>query len=262
MGFRSNTSDRNASPPSTCSAEDSRVRTYPRRAKVLAWLVLEAACGASLRVLSHSFGHCGSWWKMWRQRRTGGLMPCVQAWEHSGTRAYRSRLRRVISARPICDDGSSSLLPTPTHASYGTSGNGDPGDGRGEYAHAGTPSLNTMARQGLLPTPLACRGGARAKWEDAKETNIRGARLENVLLYPTPTAGDAKASGSGLAEGSSANPGVSLTDVVVHGRSLRDGQHGPRIPDADQAGGRHLSPRFVEWMMGLPLGWTDPDSEL
>jgi len=45
------------------------------------------------------------------------------------------------------------LLPTPTASSYGTSGNGDPGDGRGQYAHKGTPSLTTMAKQGKLPAP-------------------------------------------------------------------------------------------------------------
>lgn len=72
-------------------------------------------------------------------------------------------------------------------------------------------------------------------------------------LLPTPTVGDAAASGSRCSEGSSAHPGVSLTDVVVHGRTLAS--HGPR----SQSG--RLSPRFVEWLMGLPLGWTEPVSE-
>lgn len=93
------------------------------------------------------------------------------------------------------------------------SGIGGPGDGRGEYAHAGTPSLHTLAARRLLPTP---------------------------------TAGDAKASGSRCAEGSSAHAGTSLTDATVR-QTNRGGV---------QARG-HLSPRFVEWMMGLPVGWTN-----
>ena len=126
-----------------------------------------------------------------------------------------------MSERLTDDDAFSSLLPTPTAASYGSSGNGDPGDGRTQYAHKGTPSLETMAARAMLPTP---------------------------------TAGDAKASGSRRHEGSSAHPGVSLTDVVVHGRSVNGSQHGARGKSD-----RRLSPRFVEWMMGFPQGWTELD---
>jgi hypothetical protein len=84
----------------------------------------------------------------------------------------------------------------------------------------------------------------------------KGERLTTTVLgmLPTPTVGDAAASGSRCHEGSSAHPGVSLTDVVVHGRTLET--HGPRT-----TGGR-LEPQFVEWLMGLPLGWTEPDSGL
>ncbi len=74
-------------------------------------------------------------------------------------------------------------------------------------------------------------------------------------MLPTPTAGDAKASGSRTKEGSGAHAGVSLTDVVVHGRTVTE-LHGDRTT----AG--HLSPAFVEWMMGLPAGWTDTDLQL
>jgi len=74
--------------------------------------------------------------------------------------------------------------------------------------------------------------------------------VDGSLLLPTPTAGDAKASGSRRKPGSSAKPGVSLTDVVVHGQSLH--KHHERTK------GGHLAPRFVEWMLGLPQGWTEP----
>lgn len=46
------------------------------------------------------------------------------------------------------------LFPTPSASTYGTSGNGCPGDGRETYQHAGTPSLETMARrEGLALNP-------------------------------------------------------------------------------------------------------------
>jgi len=47
------------------------------------------------------------------------------------------------------------LLPTLTATSYGSTNNGSPHDGRAEYATKGTPSLETMARSGLLPTLVA-----------------------------------------------------------------------------------------------------------
>lgn len=47
------------------------------------------------------------------------------------------------------------MFPTPTATTYGTRNNGDPGDGRGEYATKGAPSLETMARTGELTNPNA-----------------------------------------------------------------------------------------------------------
>lgn len=102
-------------------------------------------------------------------------------------------------------------------------------------------------------------------------------------LLPTPTAGDAKQSGSRNTEQSKAHPGISLTDW-----SRQDGGRGRQLPtprasewkgtgplgskshshrflrgylDATMqehtgATGR-LNPRFVEAMMGLPIGFTE-----
>ena len=39
--------------------------------------------------------------------------------------------------------------------------------------------------------------------------------------WPTPTAGDAKASGSRTTEDSAAHPGISLTDAAVHGLTIQ-----------------------------------------
>ncbi len=55
------------------------------------------------------------------------------------------------------------------------------------------------------------------------------------MRYPTPNARDMK--------------GHSTRAARNNGRSL---------PNATGVTGRiRLSPRFVEWMMGLPIGWTE-----
>jgi DNA (cytosine-5)-methyltransferase 1 len=65
-------------------------------------------------------------------------------------------------------------------------------------------------------------------------------------VWPTPTAGDAKSSGSRNTANSKAHPGISLTDAVRN-----DGGTGRT------EGGGPLNPTWVEWLMGWPLGWTD-----
>jgi hypothetical protein len=135
------------------------------------------------------------------------------------------------------------MLPTPIDPSKG-GGSSRSGNRIGE-----TPSLHGMARKGMLE-----------KWP-----------------IPTPTAGDAKASGSRNLEGSKAHAGVSLTDYVKFGNSRtprtvptpsandykiasKDGQRRGQLGDPAmkviEPGGA-LNPGFVEWLMGFPRGWTE-----
>lgn len=117
--------------------------------------------------------------------------------------------------------------PTPTASPYGTSGNGCPGDGRDEYAHKGAPGLETMAKTGQWPTPMATDGIKAPKQFARGNLSLPSA----VKLWPTPTARDHRsASTSGI---------------------QREG--GPLLPEV--VGGL-LNPLWVEWLMGLPIGWT------
>lgn len=158
------------------------------------------------------------------------------------------------------------MFPTPTAATYGTGQNGQRGDGT-SFKQAGKPSLETMARKNLWPTPTA-----RDCHTDKKLT--RGANAvdggEPLILavkrrtWPTPTAGDSKSSGSRNLEGSKAHPGVSLTDAVTTGNSRT-----PRYPTPDahcykggsenqrksQLNGQ-LNPEWVALLMGYPKGWV------
>lgn len=157
-----------------------------------------------------------------------------------------SSLRRCYtparsSALPISDDGYSSSLPTPTVRE----------DGR-----RGAPSTETAAKRweagrrnlddalALLPTPSACsygtnRGGAAGRTGAARPS------LETLArTLPTPTASDSRGSGAaGYSTSSGRHSGTTLSDAICGAAS------------AGRSG--RLNPRFVEWMMGLPIGWTD-----
>ena len=123
--------------------------------------------------------------------------------------------------------------------------------------------------------------------------------MARKCLWPTPTKGDAKRSGSRSAERSAAHAGTSLTDAVCRrstplakdsrdARRSKRAQGGPTLVDAVRrfptpaatdgktcgspgqrrrqlsdpaqevipAGGL-LNPEWVEWLMGWPIGWTD-----
>lgn len=113
------------------------------------------------------------------------------------------------SVHHISENDFGSLLPTLTATAYGSTNNGQRPDGS-KFKTAGKPSLSTMAKMGKLPTPIASdsrKGGGRLR----KNPNGK------------------------------ANPGESLTDVVVRDRGS-DGK---------------LNPQFTEWMMGWPIGATD-----
>jgi len=69
--------------------------------------------------------------------------------------AFRSRCQQVMSALLTSEEESSwsqeELLPTLSAAGYGTGNNGTR-DGETEFNLKGKPSLETMAKRGLLPT--------------------------------------------------------------------------------------------------------------
>jgi hypothetical protein len=150
---------------------------------------------------------------------------------------------RRWSGRPTSGTDSSGLqLPTPMAARSGRDRGGANPDGPER------PSLRQMARIGMLPTPNAeeratgyVRGNGERTW------SLHGAARAGVLgaMLPTPTEGDSKGSGSRCTASSKAHSGTSLTDAVTGSNAAR--AHG--------TGGK-LHPRFVEWMMGWPTGWT------
>ena len=95
-----------------------------------------------------------------------------------------------------------------------------------------------------LPTPSAVAYGTNQGGAAGRVGEVWPSLDGLVRTLPTPTAQDAKASGAaGYSTASGRHSGTTLTDALAGAASA--GRRG------------RVSPRFVEWMMGLPIGWTD-----
>lgn len=129
----------------------------------------------------------------------------------------------------------------------------------------------------LLPSPRTSdTNGAGAHGEDRRSTSGYGPALRDVAtLLPTPTSTDHKASGASYAATDTHHTGTTLTDATVrqperfgiYAQAIERwvpvmGRLAPEPTEPTGKGGAHrLSPRFVEWLMGLPDGWvTDTDT--
>lgn len=126
----------------------------------------------------------------------------------------------------------------------------------------------------LLPTPNASLQNYEedtdqflARREKLKERHGNGNGIGLPLgvamrMLPTPTTGDSKQARnktSGRREGSQHHDRTTLTDFAYEtsGASTREPS-----PDGSKSPAPLLSPYFVEWMLGLPAGWSDPDCPL
>ena len=196
----------------TWCLEASLARTSPTLAPEPDSQALARDSGPRWRASFATWNHATSSWRTSQLSHAEDSTSFSGTWPRWGSMLDGACSELVTPVLPIAENASGSLLPTPTASSYGTTNNGRRGDGS-TFATAGTPSLATMARKNL---------------------------------WPTPTAGDAKSSGSRNTPMSKAHGGLSLTDAV-----RMDGGVGRTGPS-----GGPLNPTWVEWLMGWPLGWT------
>ena len=143
---------------------------------------------------------------------------------------------RLKSAHHI-NGSESSFLPTPTATTYGSNQGGAAGR-TGKVRH----SLESMAKRNLWPTPTT-QDNNQVGGKDKRGTTLGGA----VRIWPTPTSRDYK--GGYRAESLARKSGRSramdlLPNAVLDGKGT------------ETATGQ-LNPTWVEWLMGLPTGWTD-----
>lgn len=107
-------SGKQTSLPLISSVEASLVKTFPRPASELALEVLTAAYGLNSAESFRSFSQRGLWLRMSPAERLRGLTQSLGAWQSSGMKSYRSRLRQRMLALRIGGSASFSLLPTLT----------------------------------------------------------------------------------------------------------------------------------------------------
>lgn len=201
------------------------------------------------------------------------LLPTTRA-QHGEDRHQR------IWARPLDQpqnlENALALLPTPA-ANIGTNGGSQHPDKRRAGNHQ--PSIQDVAEHVLLPTPAACvanDGETPETWnarrERVKAKGINGNGMGKPLtiaaleLLPTPTVGNAD--GTNERRGGSRSdelllPGAAKAMQTAWGPyepAIRRwegvlGRPAPAPTEPNTKGNHRLSPRFTEWMMGVPEGW-------
>ena len=153
----------------------------------------------------------------------------------------RGEYSQRLKSEPLTNASESLSLPTPSATPYGSNQGGAAGR-TGKVRH----SLESMARHNLWPTPTVQDSNkATKKLRDNHQNNLTAIVFNQQL--PTPTSRDWK---GGYAE-------KSLTRK--DGKSRRF----DALPNAAIGGvgtdivAGHLNPAWIEWLMGVPTGWTE-----
>lgn len=269
------TSEKSTPPPnpSTFYAGDSRAKTYPSLAAALASKVRGLGSGRSSRASFAIWDRDTSSWKTSQRSLFGGWIGFSESWPRSGMMqsgiAYRLQPSNPLTAA-IGSSWSRGEYPTPTAEIYGTAQN------EGKVAHsrpsAGTPSLHTWARGWQTPTVNDSKNTAGPS---QLERNSHALNVQ-AALWAGPMAGGT---------GDPAEPGEADWVIPwipcpccddhycqIHGvhafecpcppvEEWATSPYGPPVRTTCTHGGEckpTLNPRFVEWLMGFPIGWTGP----
>jgi len=175
-------------------------------------------------------------------------------WPRAGTMRAGIACPQAPSAPLTRGTGSSwsrGAYPTPAVTDYGSSQNGS----NSTRPSAGTPSLGQWARAGApraWPTPMLNDSKNLRPAPGQLARKSPGLASSAVKLWPTPTSGDMKRSGSRVGGETKSHTGWTLTD-----RTCRSGP--PDRATCTHGGScrRVLNPRFVLWLMGFPRTWFD-----
>jgi hypothetical protein len=146
--------------------------------------------------------------------------------------------------------GSTPLLPTPV-ARDGRA------DGSPNIPGKNSTGTSLMKSLAMLPTPtrhMVKDTGAPSEFE-RKSLEITATKLN---LLPTPSRSDGEKNQQRYGKGDLKLSGAmaSLSTGAPTPPPSTDGDASTDPPRL------RLAPEFVEWMLGVPPGWTDPDSAL
>ena len=234
-----------------CLLEDSRANPTPWRASAEEKLTNAISGQTPLE----SFGKWDPDSCCWRTYQasllTGMQEPWSGNWPKSGMTACGTAYRLWPSV-PRTSVGGGGALPTPDANRSSYAGNG--------YGQ----NLRQMAKTGAWPTPKA---------HEHMDRNVRGNLTLNgaAKLWPTPQSHDqgmgdpTRVGRFGTKHGDrNLNDEVLMwpTPTARDRRSFNGAVPPPHHRGSDclvtQVGGQ-LNPRWVEWLMGLPIGWVSSE---
>ncbi len=262
---------------SMASSEGSRARESATLASAKGWAIPKPFCGERCGESFASLSPDGLWLRTSRQ---SSLFTAEQfgprllgTWPRSGSISGGTCFPLRPSAPRTCVSGLSPLLGTPTARDW--KGPGFEGQLPTDLALLPSPRARVDKEHGpdgkhwseLRPTVLALLPTPRTSDQNGPgEHGSGGPDLRTAMqLLPTPVSGDASNSRSATAPArgpeSNYRPGTNLSDVMYKwsgGRTVQPSSVGKpsTVPRP------RLSPSFVEWMMGAPQGWSDPDCPL
>ncbi len=104
----------------------------------------------------------------------------------------------------------------------------------------------------LFATPQArdYRTGQAERWENPERSRNLN---DEIAMFPTPTPTERKSAGSGEKY---------ITSTGTIRRKNADGTISNMGLSATVTSEDQLNPDWVEWLMGFPFGWTDPEREV
>ena len=196
----------------------SPAKTSPPLAKVPESTASEAVCGNTWRESSAKYCRISSSWKTHRCLWEEDLEPSSLTLPQWGM-MLNGVLWERITPPPLTNEiGSGCWVGTPTATMSVRSE---------EFAKGRLPQPAEFVRQ--WPTPRAGNPGSRPNGKGGK---VLAEEVKKSVMWPTPTAQDAKNNGAPSQMERNTKP---LNAEV----------------------GGALNPTWVEWLMGWPLGWTD-----
>jgi hypothetical protein len=227
----------------TPGSDEARMMTVTSGRRCAAWLQNSDPVGSLLRTFLEYDGYtstlCLLTWKLW-------------------TTPSGRLIFRLAHSVPRTSDTGCGLWPTPTKRF-------DSGVRKDQNAQA----LEITVRERMWPTPSATDTRARRPPENyviTKNNTLRAINKDGgqtavrlsqaVKFWPTPRANE-------RAQYNSQDGGMALSRAVRFWATPRSnggtgpGEHGQGGQNLQTQTGGLLNPRWVEWLMGYPAGWTD-----
>ena len=200
----------------------------------------EAGCGDTWRESLARFDRDSSSWKTPQCSLLAGLDEFSETWPRWGMMRDGECWAQSMPAHLIAEIeyGLSETWPTPRSCSAMASKISL----ESAWSDNQFPNLETVVGRRMWPTPDTCAGGTGPSQAKRNQPRLQDA----VKLWATPNARDWK------------EQTLSLALARAHDNAEKSRQL-PRQMSAEcpELHGGKLNPRWVEWLMGWPLGWTD-----